>query len=93
MKSVLKRFNHITEILKEISDLYNEKLGDNLLSIYIRESVSVSKAKPDIFDINSITVTKKSFPERNFFELSRHQIIWKKYPKADFLITRNSFRV
>lgn len=53
------------KILKEISGLYNEKLGDNLLSIYIRGSVSVDKVKPDTSDIDSITITKKSFPERN----------------------------
>lgn len=33
------------EVLKEIDKLYSEKLGDNLLSIYIRGSVSVGKAK------------------------------------------------
>ena len=87
MKSVLKRFNHITEILKEISDLYNEKLGDNLLSIYIRESVSVSKAKPDIFDINSITVTKKAFRRGTPLDF-RAQTFKIKLPKFLFTLLK-----
>ena len=49
------------KILEEINKLYNDKLGDNLLSIYIRWSVSVGKAKPGISDIDSIAVTKKSY--------------------------------
>ena len=73
------------KILEEINKLYNDKLGDNLLSIYIRGSVSVGRANPGISDIDSIAVTKK--------ELSREELIWiiksskkleKKYPKAGF---------
>lgn len=73
------------KILKEINKLYNDKLGGNLLSIYIRGSVSVGRAKPGISDIDSIAITKK--------ELSRKELLWiirlsnsleKKYPKAGF---------
>jgi len=73
------------KILEEINKLYNDELGDNLLSIYIRGSVSVGKAKPGISDMDSIAITKK--------ELSREELIWiiksskkleKKYPKAGF---------
>lgn len=73
------------KILVEISKLYNEKLGDNLLGIYIRGSVSMGRARPGISDIDCIAVTKK--------ELPRDQLLWiiqasdnleKKYPKAGF---------
>ena len=84
MKSVLKRFNHITEILKEISDLYNEKLGYNLLSIYIRRSVSVGKAKPDISDTDSVAVIKNSYQGRSLFGLSNRQKNWEKIPESRF---------
>lgn len=73
------------KILKEISELYNEKLGDNLMSIYIRGSVSVGKAKPGISDIDSIAITERG--------ISLKELLWiikssknleKKYPKAGF---------
>lgn len=35
-------------ILKDINQLYIDKLGDNLISIYIRGSVSVGRAKPGL---------------------------------------------
>lgn len=56
------------KILKEINKLYNDKLDDNLLSIYIRGSVSVGKAKQGISDIDSVVVTKE--------ELLRKDLIW-----------------
>lgn len=83
--NIKKVQSYYRKILEEINKLYNDKLGDNLLSIYIRGSVSVGKAKPGISDIDSIAITKK--------ELSREELPWviksskkleKKYPKAGF---------
>lgn len=73
------------KILVEISKLYNEKLGDNLISIYIRGSVSVGKAKPRISDIDSVAVTKKELPrEELFWIIKASKRLEKKYPKAGF---------
>jgi len=52
--------------LAEISKLYNEKLGDSLISVYIRGNVSVGKAKSGISDIDSIAVTKKEAPREEY---------------------------
>ncbi|GEM_PF-6119893 len=54
------------KILAEISKLYNEKLGDSLISVYIRGNVSVGKAKSGISDIDSIAVTKKEAPREEY---------------------------
>lgn len=73
------------KILKEIKKLHNENLGDNLLAIYIRGSVSVGRTKPGISDVDCVAVTKKGS--------TRNQLSWntkmsnslkKKYPKAGF---------
>lgn len=70
-------------ILKEINQLYIDKLGNNLLSVYIRGSVSVGKAKPYISDIDSVAIVKR--------KLTKNDLSWivkmtndleKKYPKA-----------
>lgn len=73
------------KILEEISKLYNEKLGDSLISIYIRGSVSVGKAKPGISDVDSIAVTKKEVPrEELFWIIKESKRLEKKHPKAGF---------
>ena len=52
------------KILQEINQLYIDKLGDNLLSVYIRGSVSVGRAKPYISDVDSVAVVKR---KKQFF--------------------------
>lgn len=44
-------------ILKKIEKFYKKTLGENLLSIYIRGSVSVGRAKPFISDVDSVAIT------------------------------------
>lgn len=74
------------KILQEINQMYINKLGTNLLSIYIRGSVSVGKAKPNISDIDSVAIVKR--------KLTRKKLLWtikasddleKKYPKAGLI--------
>lgn len=67
-------------ILEKINDFYIKKLGDNLLSIYIRGSVSVGRAKPFISDIDSVAIvsTDISYKEqKEIYEYSKK--LQKKY--------------
>lgn len=67
--------------LKDIGDFYLKELHANLLSIYVRGSVSVGKAKPFVSDIDSVAITKGSIDKKELkavFEFS--QKIKKKYP-------------
>lgn len=74
------------KLLGEISDLYVKNLKGDLLSIYIRGSVSVGRVKSNLSDVDNLAVTKK--------ELSRHRLEWtvkasedleKKYPWAGLI--------
>ena len=73
------------KILAEINKLYNEKLGDSLISVYIRGSVSVGKAKFGISDIDSVAVTKKEVSKEEILGIIKaSKRLEKKYPKAGF---------
>jgi len=55
-------------ILEEISDYYEKELGDNLLSIYVRGSVSVGRAKPFISDIDSVAIISTDISSKKLQE-------------------------
>jgi hypothetical protein len=66
--------------------LYVDKLGNDLLSIYIRGSVSTGRAKANISDVDSVAIVKR--------KLTRKKLLWtikaadnleKKYPKAGLI--------
>ncbi len=73
-------------ILSEISGLYKSHLGENILSIYIRGSVSVGRAKPYISDIDSVCVVRdKVKPSNLFWTVEASRVLEKKYPKAQLV--------
>ncbi len=74
------------KVLQEINQLYVDRLGNNLLSVYIRGSVSTGRAKPNISDVDSVAIVKR--------KLIRKKLLWtikaadnleKKYPKAGLI--------
>lgn len=81
--SVKKIQPYYRNILKKINKIYKNRLGDNLLSVYIRGSVSVGRATSYISDLDSVAIIKNN--------LDRDHLLWvieetkkleKKYPKA-----------
>ncbi len=48
------------KILQEINQLYIDKLGSNLLSVYVCGSVSIGIAEPYVSDIDSVAIVKKN---------------------------------
>ena len=71
------------KILKEINQLYIDKLGSNLLSVYIRGSVSVGRATPRISDIDSVAIIRKRLARENLsWIVKAANDLEKKYPKA-----------
>lgn len=68
-------------ILEEINSYYKKELSDNLLSIYVRGSVSVGRAKPFISDIDSVAITSADISpkkQREIYEYSKK--LQEKYP-------------
>lgn len=74
------------KVLQEINQLYINRLGNNLLSVYIRGSVSTGRVKPNISDVDSVAIVKR--------KLTRKKLLWiikaaddmeKKYPKAGLI--------
>jgi len=68
-------------IIEEINDYYKKELGDDLLSIYVRGSVSVGRAKPFISDIDSVAIVKtdiSSKKQKEIYEYSKK--LQEKYP-------------
>lgn len=71
------------KILKEIDRLYVDKLGDNLLSVYVRGSVSVGRAKFNISDIDSVAIIKRKLAKKDLLWIVKTaNDLEKKYPKA-----------
>ena len=67
--------------LKEISNFYLKKLNNNLLSIYLRGSVSIGKAKPFVSDLDSVAIIKKNINKKDLEAIFKFsQKIKKKYP-------------
>lgn len=74
------------KILKEINQLCIDKFDNNLLSIYIRGSVSVGKAKPYISDVDSVVIVRKSLARKNLLWIAEiANDLEKKYPKAGLI--------
>jgi uncharacterized protein len=68
-------------VLEKISSFYLKELGNNLLSIYVRGSVSVGRARLFISDVDSIAITRKVISKKDlkaFLKYSRE--VQKKYP-------------
>lgn len=68
-------------ILEEINNFYRKELGKNLLSIYIRGSVSVGRGKPFISDIDSVAIVSTDISpkkQKEIYEYSKQ--LQKKYP-------------
>ncbi len=71
------------KILKKINQLYIDKLGSDLLSVYIRGSVSVGKTKAYISDIDSIAIIKRKLTRKNLlWTIKAANNLEKKYPRA-----------
>lgn len=74
------------KILKEINQLYIDKLGSDLLSVYIRGSVSVGRAKSYISDIDSVAIVKRKLTRKNLLWIIKAaNNLGKKYPKAGII--------
>ena len=59
-------------ILEEISDYYRKEFGDNLLSIYVRGSVSVGRAKSFISDIDSVAIVRTDISPKKQKEIHEY---------------------
>lgn len=68
-------------ILEEISDYYRKEFGDNLLSIYVRGSVSVGRAKSFISDIDSVAIVRMDISPKKQKEIQEYsKKLQEKYP-------------
>jgi predicted nucleotidyltransferase len=74
------------KILEEINQLYFCKLGSNLISIYIRGSVSTGRAKPYISDIDSVAIIKKKLTRKDRLWFNRAaKKLEKKFSKVSLI--------
>lgn len=84
--SIKKIQPYYRKILEEINQFYIDKLGNNLLSVYIRGSVSVGRAKPYISDIDSVAIVRRKLTEKDLSWVVRAtNELEKKYPKAGLI--------
>lgn len=68
-------------LLEEINDFYKWELNENLLSIYIRGSVSVGRAKSGISDVDSVAITRKPVSMEKQSEVFRFSLdLQRRYP-------------
>lgn len=68
-------------LLEEIGDFYKLKLNENLLSVYIRGSVSVGRAKSGVSDIDSVAITSEPISTEKQKEIFQFSLYLKeKYP-------------
>lgn len=68
-------------ILEEIGDYYRKEFGDSLLSIYVRGSVSVGRAKPFISDIDSVAIVSTDISPKKQKEIYKYsKKLQEKYP-------------
>lgn len=68
-------------ILEEINDYYRKELGDNLLSTYVRGSVSVGRAKSFISDIDSVAIVGTDISSKKQKEIHEYSNkLQEKYP-------------
>lgn len=68
-------------IIEEVNNYYKEELVSNLLSIYIRGSVSVGKAKPFISDIDSVAIVSTDISPKKQKEIHEYsKKLQEKYP-------------
>lgn len=73
-------------IICELNQLYRKKFNDNLLSIYIRGSVSVRKARIGISDFDSVALLKKRLTkDKLFWTVRASRDLECKYPKAGMI--------
>lgn len=63
LQKVSKRY---LPLVVEIEQKFKDVLGDSLLSIYIRGSVSTGRAIPGISDIDAVIITKSSVTSKKF---------------------------
>ncbi len=74
---------YFKKLLKEVEKVYTRRLEGNLLSIYIRGSVSVGRARPYISDLDSVCVVKTPISNKDLLWFAKTaKILEKKYPKV-----------
>lgn len=79
--SIDKIQSEYVPLLEEISDFYKRDLGENLLSIYIRGSVSVGRAIFGISDVDSVAIMRESVSEEQQKKIFRFSLdLQNKYP-------------
>ncbi len=77
--------SYYSEAIDEIIGYYRQYLGEDILSIYIRGSVPLGRAKKMISDIDMIAVTRKKLSaERLKWTVEISKKLRKKYSQVEF---------